>query len=407
MRIAFFAAGALLLAGCAPAYADPQVERPVSSAQDVPALVEGINDAGLRIYLAARKDGENTAVSPVSIGLAFGMADAGATGGVERAIAGFFGFPTSGESRLEAFNSLGLSLESEQEGKALTIANRLFTDSAFTPREDYRMTLAKYFGAGAEPVPMATDPDAAANRINDWISDRTNGLITDLVLPNAFSEQSRVMLANTVYMKADWDQPFEAESTADGDFTLLDGSTVTIPLMHQSDAFGDVAQGDGWVAATKPYLEGDTEMLIIVPDQGRFTEVEDDLPKVLTDIDSSLQGAGYLLVLPSFTATSSTDLREVMEERLGVSGLFGEVGLDGIGDDLFISSAAHGVKVIVDEKGTEAAAATVVGMDAASAPLDPQIEVVADHPFLYVIRDVRTGAIEFVGRVLNPADAAQ
>src|SRR3954449_8185232 len=95
-------AGGLLLAACAPAFADPAVERPAPSSTDVPALVTGINAAGLRLYLAAREDGQNTAVSPVSIGLAFGMADAGATGGVEQAIAGFFGFPASGEARLAA-----------------------------------------------------------------------------------------------------------------------------------------------------------------------------------------------------------------------------------------------------------------------------------------------------------------
>ena len=396
------AAGLMLLAGCAPAAADPVVDRPVTTSADVPALVSGINDAGLRIYLAAREDGANTAVSPVSIGLAFGMADAGATGGVEQAIADFFGLPAQGKDRLEAFNALDLALVSDDEGKVLTIANRLFTDKGFEPLEDYRMTLAKYFGAGAEPTSMSTNPGAAASRVNGWISDKTHGLIKDLVKAESFNERSRVMLANTVYMKADWDHPFEADDTSDGTFTLLDNDTATVPFMHQSTARGGFTQGDGWTAGTKAYLDGDSEMLIIVPDAGRFAEVEDDLVAVLADIDASLMDTQYLLALPSFTATSSTNLREVMEGQLGVTGLFDVVGLDGIGQDLYISSAAHGVKVIVDEEGTEAGAATVVGMDAASAPLEPEHELIADHPFIYVIRDVETGAIEFVGRVLDP-----
>ena len=175
----------------------------------------------------------------------------------------------------------------------------------------------------------------------------------------------------------------------------------TVRLMHQADASGEFARGDGWVAATKPYVEGDTEMLVILPDEGRFDEVEDELPSVLGAVDESLVETSYLLALPKFTATSATDLREVMENRLGVTGLFGVVGLDGIGKDLYIDSAAHGVKVIVDETGTEAAGATVIGMDATGAVV-AENELVADHPFIYVIRDTETGAIEFVGRVLDP-----
>ncbi|MGC4174841.1 serpin family protein [Demequina sp.] len=396
-----FLATALVLTGCAAAYADPVVDRPITDQENVPALVDGINDAGLQIYLAARKDGANTAVSPVSIGLAFGMADAGATGDLERALSDFFGFPASGDERLEAFNALDLALGSDQEGKILTIANRLFTDEAFTPNEDYRVTLATYFGAGAEPIPMVKNPDAAAKRVNGWISDETTGLIKDLVKPNTFNDRSRVMLANTVYMKADWDEPFEKDATSDGDFTHLDGSTSTVPLMHQT-VWGEAAVGDGWAAGVKPYLEGDTEMLIIVPDQGRFDEVDSTLPEVLATINAHLEGTEFALTLPKFTVESSTDLREAMETTLGVKGIYDVIGLDGIGPNLYISSASHGVKVIVDEKGTEAAAATVVGMDAGSAPMQPPIEVKADKPFIYVIRDTQTGAIEFVGRVLDP-----
>ncbi len=397
-------AAALLLAACAPAAADPVVDRPSPDDSNVPALVTGMNDAGLRIYLAARMDGENTAISPTSIGLAFGMADAGATGGVEQALSGFFGFPASGDERLAAFNALDQHLESSEEGKVLHIANRLFTDSAFTPNEDYRVALATYFGAGAEPVPMVQDPDKAAQRINGWIAKRTNNLIKDLVKPQMFNDQSRVMLANTVYMKGDWDQPFERETTTDQAFTQLDGSTLTVPLMHQANAMGKAAAGDGWVAGTKAYLGGGTEMLILVPDEGRFAEIEDNLPAVLSDVDASLVETEFLLALPKFTATSSTDLRDVMESQLGVTGLFDVIGLDGIGPELQISSAAHAVKVIVDEKGTEAAAATVIGVTAGSAPIDPPLEVIADQPFIYVIRDTTTGAILFVGRVLDPAD---
>lgn len=391
-----------LLAACAPANADPVVDRPTPDGSHLPALVAGVNDAGLAIYLAAREDGANTAVSPVSIGLAFGMADAGASGSVAVALEDFFSLPSEGAARLAAFNALEQGITSEGDGEVLRVANRVFTDTAFEPREEYRESLATFFGAGAEPVPMATDGEAAAKRINAWISDRTEGLIENLVTPAMFNPLSRAMLANTVYMNADWDVEFDANDTRPQAFTLLDGSTVQTDMMWQSEASGEVVTGDGWVAATKPYLGGDREMLIVLPDAGTFTAVEDDLATVLAEIDRGLEPSDYLLALPRFTAESETDLREVMEGRLGVTGLFDVVGLDGIGDDLLISSAAHGVKVIVDEEGTEAAAATVVGIDAASAPM-PGFELIADRPFLYVIRDTNTDAILFVGRVVDPS----
>mgnify|MGYP001183587303 FL=1 len=402
MRPLLVAGTALLLAACAPAAADPEVDRPAPDDTYVAELVTGINKTGVAMYLAAREDGKNTALSPVSIGLAFGMADAGAVGGLEQAISGFFEFPAQGEQRLGAFNALDQALTDDTDGKVVQIANRLFTDSNFEPLEDYRVALATYFGAGAEAVPMASDGDKAAKRINGWISDRTNGLIKDLVKPQTFNDQSRVMLANTLYMKADWNEPFEAEDTWDQPFTLLDGSTVTAELMHQS-TWGEATRGDGWVAGTKPYLEGDKEMLILVPDEGRFAEIEDNLAQVIGDFDATSTETEYTLVLPKFTAESTTNLREVMEDKLGAAGIFDVMELDGIGPQLYISSAAHGVKIIVDEEGTEAAAATVIGVEAGSAPMEPEIEVIADQPFIYVIRDVDTGAILFVGRVLDPS----
>lgn len=404
--LAAAALGTAVLAGCAPAVADPLVDRPAPDSDELPALMDGINDAGVRIYLAAREDGQDTAVSPLSIGLAFGMADAGASGGVADALEGFFGFPGSGEERLEAFNALEqtLSHDADDDLPLVRIANRVFTDDEFTPLEKYRVALATYFGAGAESVPMATNGDAAAKRINGWVEDRTEGLIKDLVSPTAFNEQSRLMLVNTLYMDADWADPFDANNTGDYPFTSLDGSQSTVQMMWQGGAIGESATGEGWIAATVPYVGNELEMVVILPDAGGFAAVEDALGSgLLTDVDAALAPDEFTLALPKFRAESTSDLREVIEGELGVQGMFGEIGLDGIGEELLIDSAVHAVTVIVDEEGTEAGAATAIGIMAGSAPMQPEFELIADRPFLYLVRDVETGAILFVGRVLNPA----
>lgn len=403
---ALVALGAAVLAGCAPAVADPVVDRPSPESADLPALVAGINDAGLRIYLAAREDGKDTAVSPLSIGLAFGMADAGASGGVADALEGFFGFPGSGEERLGAFNALeqSLSHDADDDLPLVRIANRVFTDNEFAPLEDYRIALATYFGAGAEPVPMATNGEAAAARINAWIEDRTEGLVKDLVAPTTFNERSRLMLVNTLYMDANWANPFDANNTGDYPFTRLDDSQSRVQMMWQGGAIGESATGEGWVAATVPYVGNELEMVVILPDAGGFTAVEDALGEgLLTDVDAALAPDEFTLALPKFRAESTSDLRKAIEGELGVEGMFGVIGLDGIGEELGIDSAVHGVTVIVDEEGTEAGAATAIEIMAGSAPAAPEFELIADRPFLYLVRDTETGAILFLGRVLNPA----
>ncbi len=411
------AAAALALAACASPGSttpDPVVDRPAADASAASNLALSLNDAGFRIFHASLAEGENTAVSPMSIGLAFGMLDAGATGPVADALDGLFAYPVAGDTRLGAFNSLGLLTASEpanfpkpgkdERGHAIVrVANRVFTDTDFAPLDAYRENLARYFGAGAQTEPLSTDGEKSAKDINAWVSDRTEGLIPALVTPDVFNANSRLTLVNTLYMKAQWQIPFEKDATRDEPFMLSRGDAADVPMMHSGATNGEVYQGDGFVAAALPYAYGELEMTLIVPTAGTYGDVEAALDSaLLAQIDAGASAQDYTLALPKFTATSTTDLRSVIEGSLGVDGLFGAVGLDGIGPELFVSGAVHATKVIVDERGTEAAAATAIMMDTTSAPADPPLEIRADHPFLYVIRDADTGAVLFVGRVLDP-----
>ena len=416
MAVAMTAA-ALTLAACASPSspdADPTAVRPAAEASAAANLALSLNDAGFRIFHASLADGENTAVSPLSIGLAFGMLDAGASGPVADALDTLFAYPVAGTARLEAFNSLGLLTASEpgdfaapgkdQPGHAIVrVANRVFTDTDFAPLDSYRENLATYFGAGAQTAPLSTDGEKSAKDINAWVSDRTEGLIPKLVTPDAFDALSRLTLVNTLYMKAQWQVPFEKDATYDEPFMLGDGSSVDVPMMHSGATYGEVYQGEDFVAAALPYAYGELSMTLIVPSAGAYGDVEAALDSaLLAQIDAGASAQDYTLALPKFTATSATDLRSVIEGSLGVDGLFGTVGLDGIGPELEVTGAVHATKVIVDEDGTEAAAATAIMAGTTSAPADPPLEIRADRPFLYVIRDAETGAVLFVGRVLDP-----
>ena len=371
----------------------------------VPELAQGIDDAGFAILRAAAHDGGNVVVSPVSIGLAFGMADAGASGRLADALARAFSLPAAGERRWTAFDAYRRRLVRAvgEEAPAVTIANRVFTDAAFTPRTDYAEVVERWFDAGAESVPMRQAPQDAAARIDAWVAERTGGLIRDLVSDASFDEASRLMLVNALAMRARWREPLDAAETTDEPFTLLDGTEVTAPLMDATATATGVAERPDCVAASLAYAGESLEMVVIVPHARRFTEVRDRLgAALLEELDASWLDIPFSVAIPRFEAASTVELSDVMECALGITDVFATPGLDRIAPDLVIDGALHAARVIVDEEGTEAAAATAIDIAVTGMPLR-FLDVRADRPFLYVIRDVDTGAALFAGQVINPA----
>lgn len=415
--VAITAAATLALAACASpnsSTSGPAVDRPTPESTHTEDLARALNDAGFAIFRAAVTDDQNTAVSPLSIGTAFGMLNEGATAPVAGALDEAFGWPVEGEPLLGAFNSLSQRASSEPgdfvepednepDHAIVRIANRMYLDNGFAPAEAYREALAAYFGAGAEEIPMSTDGNAAADAINEWISDRTEGLIPQLITPDAFDADSRLALVNALYLKAAWADPFDELATSDEPFALAVGDSADVPMMHSGSRNGPVYQGDDFVSVVLSYAYDELEMILIVPSAGAFDDVRSGLDQDLLDtIDAGATSAGFTLAMPRFTTESTIDLRSVVEGEMGIQNLFGVVGLDGIAPELYVSAAVHATKVIVDEAGTEAAAATAVMVGVTSMPPPPEFEIRADHPFLYVIRDTDTGAVLFVGQVLDP-----
>ncbi len=418
---------ALVLAGCAspggptptpnpsdplPAYHDPVVVRPAPDSPDVAALASGLNDVGYDLFHAvvAREDGD-VVLSPLSIGMAFGMLDLGATDGVAQALDNLFSYPVSGDARWSAFNTLEQSLVSEPgplaEGEPpapiVRIADREFHDTDFAAVNGYDEQLMRWFGAGIEPVPFATDAEASRQHINAWVSDKTQGLIPNLLQPGAVNESTVMTLVNALYLKAQWLFPFDPEATEDADFTLLDGSTTTTPLMHEGHLTAAAVVADGYTAIDLPYGGDSLSMLVVAPDAGRYDEIQTELG---SDFIAQVEGSlAYTLVdfyFPRFESAVTFDLRQALEDDLGVTGLFGVAELGGIGPGVVVDGAVHSARIKVDELGTEAAAATAIEMAGAAPPSEPLV-IRVDHPFLYLIRDNVTGAVLFVGRVLDPS----
>ena len=261
------------------------------------------------------------------------------------------------------------------------------------------------YGAGIRLADFINQYEAVRKEINNWVSEQTKDKIKNLIPEGVLDSDTRMALVNAIYFKGDWLHPFDADSTRDASFHLLDGSEVTVPMMNQ-DAFIPYAKGDGWQAIELAYQGETAAMDIIIPDEGRFEEVESSLGyETVSAILTSLQPISATLSLPKFKFESEFGLANQLA-ALGMPDAFdpNKADFSGMSDknDLYISAVFHKAFVTVDEKGTEAAAATAVIVGVTSAPMF-DVTLTIDRPFIFLIRDIPTGQILFVGRVLNPA----
>jgi serpin B len=255
-------------------------------------------------------------------------------------------------------------------------------------------------------VDFQNAPESARRQINEWVSDKTNKRIKDIIPPGVLDPSTRLALANAIYFKATWEYEFDPNETSDEPFHLLDGETVSVPMMGMETGRNFAyASGNGWQAVALPYKGGLTEMVIIEPDAGNFEAFESTLTADRYDeILSALEPKKVILSMPKFTFETRYGLSDTLIQ-MGMQDAFDPSLADFSGMDgqriLFIGDALHEAFVAVDEKGTEAAAATVVIMGM-GAMIPEGIVLTIDCPFFYVIRDIPTGTILFMGREVNP-----
>lgn len=358
--------------------------------------VAGINAAGWEFHRLLEG---NAVSSPMSIGVAFSLSRAGASADSEALLDRIFGFPDVGLHH--AANTVDLRLaKASVEPTTLEVANRLFPDDDFSPLPTFVDIASAHYGAAIQPVDTA-DAGSAANTINRWVEESTRGLIPTIVSEGTVRNQ-KLILVNTVYLKANWLVPFLAELTRVGEFRTADGQPVAVPFMRDDDPvrrrFVRLIHAD---AVELPYQGGELAMWLIVPHESvGLAAVEKSLnaEALIGLADIGDEGLVHL-TMPKWEQTlPPTDLFA----WLCPQGFCAGAGFDNIAPGIFITAALHGTKVIVDEKGTEAAAATVVG-GPASEPPEPDLTVVADRPFLWAIVHQDTGAILFVGRLIDPS----
>ncbi len=390
----------------------PRDTSPSVDESDLTALVDGNNAFAFNLYQVLKQSGGNLFYSPYSISEALAMTYAGARGETEKDMAEALDFTLSQDRLHPAFNSLDLQLKQRGQGAAgkngtgfkLDVANAIWGQKGYQFLAQYLDILAQNYGVGLRIVDFIKQTEQSRVTINQWVSDQTEGKIKDLIPPGVINDLTRLVLTNAVYFNAAWQYPFNDKATSDGLFYLLDGGNVTVPMMKQTESLG-YAKGANYEAVELPYSGQELSMVILLPQAGEFEPFENSLDAGLVKtIISQLEKNDVSLTMPKFEYESSFSLKQALS-TLGMGVAFTSdadfSGMDG-NHDLLIQDVLHKAFVSVDEAGTEAAAATAVIVGLTSMPVQPT-QVTVDRPFLFLIRDIATGSIIFMGRVLNPA----
>ncbi|MGA8848775.1 MAG: serpin family protein [Dehalococcoidia bacterium] len=389
-----------------------RITSPDVSSSEQALLVEGNSAFAFKLYQALKGKEGNLFYSPYSISLALAMTYAGARNETAQQMADTLHFLLEQDRLHPAFNWLDAELASRGEGAAgkdggkfrLNVVNAIWGQKNYKFLSNFLDVLAENYGAGLRILDFTTETEKSRIAINDWVSDQTEGRIKDLIPPGAIDALTRLVLTNAIYFNAAWKYPFDDKVTADGPFYLLDGGQAIVPMMRQTESFG-YAKGEGYQAVELLYDGDELSMVILLPASGNFQAFEQGLQsQQVSDTIKGLQFTQVTLTMPKFEFDSEFRLKDTLA-GMGMPIAFspGDADFSGMtgNRELFISDVVHKAFVSVDEAGTEAAAATAV-IAAGSAAPQPPVEVTIDRPFIFLIRDIETGAILFVGRVLNP-----
>jgi serpin B len=389
------------------------------------------NDLAVDLHRELATGNENLCVSPYSIQSALAMTFAGADGETRTEMARVLHFTADASAVAASFASLQHSLEEmsaktaelvkkskefggPSEPITLAIANKLFAQKGYGFRPAFLSLVKENFGAAFEPVDFVKNASAATQHINEWVADQTHNRIRDLIPGGALDETTRLVLANALYLKAPWANEFSSNATQPEPFHVRGGTGINVPTMQKKSGHFGYAKREGYTVVSLPYEGNDLQFLVLLPGEvNGLHALESKLSGDMLAGCAKLQTGDIDLHLPKFKLEPPTLALAEKFETLGMKTAFdkprGSANFDKMAprtpkDYLYISQIFHKTFIAVDEKGTEAAAATAVAMMAGTALRSPPppIEVKIDRPFVYAIQHVPSGVCLFLGRVTDP-----
>ncbi|EPX65373.1 serpin (serine proteinase inhibitor) family protein [Cystobacter fuscus DSM 2262] len=382
-----------------------RVANPVVPASDLELVAAGNTDFGAALYRELREPGKNLFFSPYSVSQALAMVYAGARGETERQMGQGLRFSLPQDRFHPAMNALSQALlvPAGDTGQATPPqfhgVNATWGQKGFAFQPGFLDVLALHYGSGMHVVDFSANPSGIREDINAWVWEQTEQRIKDLLPPTAVTPLTRLILVNALHFKGAWQSPFREKGTQDAPFHTLDGATRQVPMMWGGRARH--MKGEGFQALALDYVGRGFRMLIVLPDSGRFEEIESRLSANFLDgIRGALTGHQEDVHLPRFEVETSAPLIPKLLQ-LGIRDLFDEhADLSGLSsaESLVISSIEHKAFVSVNEKGTEAAAATAVVAGPPSMPAP----FLVDRPFLFLIEHVSTRNVLFLGRYMTP-----
>jgi serpin B len=394
---------------------EPSADTPATD-EELAQLVAGNTAFALTLYQRLAAAPGNLFMSPHSLSTALGMTFAGARGETAAQMAETLHFSLP-EPRLHAaFQRLdaelarrGETAASDEEGQRfqLSVANALWRQQSFTFLDEFMRSVGERYGAEPRALDYSNDPEVARQVINQWVSDQTHGRIPELLPAGILTPLTRLVLTNAIYFNASWATPFQESATHDGTFRGPHGE-VHARMMRGRVRAGYRLAGAGPTVVELPYLGGQVVMSFLMAPEGELAALEQGLtPESLAELFASLRHGEVDLTLPRFESGSAISLKDVLS-ALGMPNAFDSDTADFSGmtgrPDLVIDEVIHQANLRLDESGTEAAAATAVIMGLrGSAPREEPPRIVLDRPFLYLIRDSDTGAILFIGRLVQPS----
>ena len=370
-------------------------------------VVDANNRFALDFYSQTKDGYENIFFSPLSIFVAFAITYEGAQGDTADEIQQVFSFPVEEQERQKEFESILNGFENSgllgfgDANYKLQMANALWIADHFEPLQEYIDTAKTYYDTRVEKVDFVTD--AGVNTINDWVKSETQNKIEKLFKSGSTDELTALIITNVIYFKGEWVHQFNPDYTRDADFYISKDESVKVQMMEIDKPILNYAQNDLLQIIQLPYKGDKVSMLVLLPNEtDGLQSLEENLNlENLSRWKDSLEENMVSVHLPKFTAETEYDMKKHLQQ-MGMNLPFDRINADfnGISDrSLYISDAIHKAFVNVDEKGTEAAAATGITARLQSGPPNT---FMADHPFVFIIQDDSNGNILFIGRVVNP-----
>jgi serpin B len=371
-------------------------------------VVKGNTEFALELYGKLRAQKGNLFLSPFSISTALAMTSAGARGKTLEQMNAVLHL--LGQKELHpalAWLMKRLNAPGKKRGYQLRTANALWGQKGYPFRRDFLKLTRDHYDAGFRQADFAGNVESARRTINRWVEKQTNNKIKDLLKPGVLNYRTRLVLTNAIYFKGDWASQFKKDKTRRGNFSRAPGKAVRVPLMRQTGTFPYYGT-ETFQVLEMPYVGQDLSMVVLLPRKvGGLADLEKDLTaEKLEGWLKKLARARVDVTLPKCTVTSAFSLARTLYS-LGMRDAFNQKVADFSGieakKELFLSAVVHKAFVEVNEKGTEAAAATGVraGLKSGRPRLTRQV-FKADRPFVFLIRDRLSGSVLFLGRLVNP-----